>query len=186
MDSWLPTGATVWGIFPRLLGLVLGVSFASLLGQVVPIAGPDGVMPARDLLAAVRRDFPAPRRYLHFPTLLWISSSAAALRGVCLLGLIAAASIVVGGPHVPFAFLICALLYLTLDRSVGLVFPWDCALFEAVWFATLLPAPEALPELTASAVPAPALAFAYRLLVLRILLGFGKFKFLGSTARDWG
>ncbi len=176
----------VWGLFSRLLGLVFLISFTSLSTQALAVAGERGVLPAGLLLAQVRRDFPGVARFIYFPTLLWLSHKNAMLRTLIGVGLVASLAIIYGGPWTPVAFAACYAVYLSLDRCIGLVFPWDCVMFEAGLFAALLPATHLLPDVTAVAAPAPALAWFYRLLLCRVLLGFGKFKFVGSTKEDWG
>jgi Lipase maturation factor len=169
-----------------LLGVTLLISLVSLSGQVCAVAGETGVLPASLLLNCARRDYPTWRRFLYFPTLLWLSTKNGMLRGLVLSGIVAACAIIYGGPWAPWAFAWCYVVYLSLDRAIGLVFPWDSMIFEAILFATLLPATHALPDLDAVSTPAPALAWMYRLLVFRVLLGFGKFKFVGSTKDDHG
>jgi hypothetical protein len=78
----------------------------------------------------------------------------------------------------------CYLLYLSLDRVALLMYPWDCVLFDAGFFALFLPKLLLLPDLAAVSAPLPAIAWVYRLLLFRVMLGFGKFKFVGSTSRD--
>ena len=101
-----------------------------------------------------------------------------------LIGFTAAALVIYGGPYSSWALVVCYVCYLSLDLAVGLIFPWDCLLFEATVLALFLPATLPLPELAAVAAPAPALAWAYRLLLFRLMFGFGKQKFLGSTGKD--
>jgi hypothetical protein len=173
-------------VFSRLLGLVFLVSFTSLSTQVLSVSGEHGVLPAGLLLSRVRRDFPGLARFIYFPTLLWLHPKDGTLRALIAAGLCASAYIVYGGPLTPYAFGVCYLVYLSLDRCIGLVFPWDCVLFEAGLFGVLLPATLALPDLAAVSAPAPAVCWFYRLLACRVLLGFGKFKFVGSTKEDWG
>lgn len=175
----------VWGVFSRLLGLTFLISFLSLYNQVLSIAGESGVLPARLLLNRAREDFPSWKRFVYFPTLLWISPGNKMLRSLNVLGVLAAAYIVVGGPFTWLAFACCYVVYVSFDRAIGFAFPWDCVLFEAGLFGIFLPPTHLLPELTALAAPAPALCWMYRLLVARVLLGFGKFKFIGSTKDDW-
>jgi len=180
-----PDPLLVWGLLSRGVGLVFLISFLSLLGQVVPTAGRNGVMPIANLLSRIRRDFPGAARLLYFPTPLWLSASDTALRSMVVLGIVASAAAVFGGAHAPVALGLCYLVYVGLDRAMGLVFPWDCMLFEAGFLAMLLPATLPLPELAATEAPLPAITWAYRILVLRVLLGFGKFKFIGATKDDW-
>ena len=174
----------VWGIFPRLLGLVFLISFCSLLFQVVPIAGKHGLLPIGPRLRKMRDSFSAWRCWLHFPSLFWIDHSDRTLRGVVWLGLGGALCMIYGGPLGFFGILACYVAYISLDKSIGLVFPWDSMLFELGFLSLFLPRWSALPELAATTTPAPLLVWAYRLLVFRVLFGFGKVKFAEATKED--
>lgn len=176
----------MWGLVGRGIAAVYAIAFASLTFQVLPIAGREGVAPVAELMAAIRRDFTAPRRWLYFPGLLWASAGDRWLRALPWLGLLAALTIVVGGPHTPVMFAACWALYLSLDRALVLVYPWDSLLLEAGFWAMFLPALATAPELGAVAAPLPALAWVFRLLLFRVMFGFGKQKFLGTTRADAG
>ena len=172
------------GLFIRSLGLIFLISFLSLSVQIVRGAGADGGMPIAKRLKQVRKDFPGPRRFLYFPTLLWISSSDWMLRLLTVAGLIASVAVMYGGEHSFWALLACYVCYLSLDMAIGLIFPWDCMLFEATLLALFLPPTEELPSLEATEAPAPILSWAYRLLIFRLMFGFGKQKFMGATLKD--
>jgi hypothetical protein len=185
MDSLLAVKPElVWGLFTRGLGVVFLISFTSLSVQVVKNAGREGGLPIAFRLAGVRRDFPTIRRFFYFPTLLWLSDSDAMLQALTFTGLAGACTVVYGGQYSFVGILVCYLSYLSLDMAVGLIFPWDCLLFESTVLALFLPATRALPALEAVSAPAPALAWAYRLLLFRVMFGFGKQKFIGSTSKD--
>lgn len=175
--------ALVWGLFSRALGLVFVVVFVSLAPQVRPIAGRRGLTPAAELFAAMRRDFAAPRRWLAAPSLLWLSPSDAMLVALPWLGALAGVAVMVGGPQAPWALLACWALLLSLDRAMTLVYPWDSLLLEAGFWAVFLPA-TVWGGWSATAAPAPELAWLFRLLVFRVIFGFGKQKFLGSKRSD--
>lgn len=176
----------VWGLVARGVALVYFISFASLTHQVLPAAGSGGYYRLDGRLAAIRRDFPSWRRFFYFPTLSWIRSGDFTLAAFPWLGLVASGAVLAGGPQTPWAFVACYALYLSIDRALVLIFPWDSMLFEAGFFAMFLPALRTLPALSAVGAPIPALAWVYRLLLFRVLLGFGKFKFVGSTSDDVG
>ena len=89
-------------------------------------------------------------------------------------------------PHRRWALAVCWLCYLSLDLAIELVYPWDCLLFEAGLLALLLPVVDPLPALTATAQPLPVVVLAYQVLLVRVLWGFGKFKFMGMTRKDSG
>lgn len=184
MNVTLLDSLTVWGLFYRGLGLVHLISFASLFGQVIAYAGEHGAWPVRRTLARIERDFPGLRRVLYFPTLLWLGSSDRVLRGLALVGALAGAAVLVGGSHAPFALLACYACQLSLDIAMAVIFPWDCLLFECTLLGLFLPVTRALPDVAIAALPPPALAWAYHLLLFRVMFGFGKQKFVGSRWRD--
>jgi hypothetical protein len=181
--SWMDP-ELVWGVFTRLIGVVYFIAFASLWGEITTLVGQRGILPVGVRLAAIRRDFSVPGRYLRFPTLLWFGHSDAALRGLLATGMLAALVVIFGGSASFVALLVAYVAFLSLNVPFAMSLPWECALYEAGIFALFLPATLPLPELVASAAPAPALAWAYRLLLFRIVFGFGKFKFIGSSRRD--
>src|SRR5262249_40768568 len=180
------TPLLVWGLFPRLLGLVYLIAFASLSAQVVPLAGADGVTPVKPMLRKIRSDYPLWRCLLGFPTLLWLRSDDWCLRGLTVLGTAGAAWTICGGPWSNLGLLICWACYLSLHPALGLAYPWDCLLLEAGFVALFLPAPNLLPDWRASDLPLPAVAWAFRWLVFRMVLGFGKLKFRGVNRKELG
>jgi hypothetical protein len=180
----LPEPTLIWGLFTRGIGLVFLISFVSLSGQVVFAAGRNGVLPAYRRFAKIEQDFPTWRRFYYFPTLLWINRSDAVLRALPLVGIAGALMMIYGGAFSFWGILTCYVCYLSLDPVMSLIFPWDCVLFECAVLALFLPATHALPNLDAVAAPAPALAWAYRLRLFRVMLGFGKQKFIGSRKKD--
>src|SRR5262249_12859330 len=150
------------------------------------IAGSRGISPVGLMLTQIRRDLPLHRRLLHFPTLLWISSSDRALQTIVLVGCAGSILAVFGGPAGYLGLCVCWISYLSLDSEIQFVYPWDCLLFEAGFLALLLPGVEPLPGLAATGLPAPILVLAFQVLLVRLLWGFGKFKFAGMTRHDFG
>jgi hypothetical protein len=175
----------IWGVFVRLLGLVYLVAFASLSREVLAWAGSRGVTPVREVLARAAADYPGARRFAWFPTLLWIDARDATLRGLLLAGVGAALAVVFGGPWSPAALAVCWAVYLSFDVAFELQYPWECVLLEAGALAVFLPALRSLPALAATSEAFPVVAWAYRLLLFRIVLGFGKFKFRLGERMDW-
>jgi len=181
-----PSPSVIAGLLSRGLGVALLIFFASLYPQLVPMAGRRGLLPIHDALRATERDFPSAKRFLYFPTLLWISASDRALRAIGALGIGAALAICVGGPATPWMFAVCWIALLSLDRAMTLVYPWDSGLFEAAFWGMFLPATSVAAGLAAASGCHPAVLWAYRLLTFRIMLGFGKHKFVGTTPQDSG
>ncbi|HEY2732534.1 MAG TPA: hypothetical protein VGI70_01045, partial [Polyangiales bacterium] len=163
MSSWSFDPLLVWGLFPRGLGLIFLITFLSLSGQVVWGAGrAAGLASISRRLDKMRDDFPTWKRFLCFPTLLWLNDSDLTLRVLTWIGIACACLTIYGGPLGPWALFGCYVCYLALDTPMGLIFPWDCMLFESTLLGLFLPATRALPHLDALASPAPALCWAYR------------------------
>ena len=185
MDAFLsPDPRLVWGLYQRGLALILLISFTSIAFQIVPAVGDRSIVPIRQRFERLRKDFPTWKRFLYFPTLLWLSQRNGFLRSIPIIGILAALAVIYGGPHSIAALAICYVCYLSLDIAMALVLPWDTLLFEATVLSLLLPTTEPLPSLAATEAPAPILTWAFRLLVFRVMFGFGKQKFLGSRKQD--
>lgn len=173
----------IWGLIPRFVGVLYVIAFAGLFPQLPALIGESGLGPMAPRLAAAKRDFPGLRRFHAFPTLLWLGCGNRALRVIPCLGIAAGALCVYGGPFAIVGHVLAWALWLSLEPAM-LIFPWDTMLQEAGFLALFLPATQPLPSLTASTLPYPAVAFVFRFFVLRLMLGFGKVKFVGSKRED--
>jgi lipase maturation factor 1 len=80
-------------IFLRCIGLIYFSAFYALIFQIRGLIGPDGVLPAREYLEAVARQFPS-SRYWFSPTLLWLSNSNHMLAAICWIGILASVLLV--------------------------------------------------------------------------------------------
>ncbi|HYL86749.1 MAG TPA: lipase maturation factor family protein [Candidatus Angelobacter sp.] len=80
-------------LFLRALGLIYYSAFFSLVFQVKGLIGPHGILPAGQYLQAVAEQF-GRTGYWYAPTLLWFSSSAHVLTGICWAGMIASVLLV--------------------------------------------------------------------------------------------
>ncbi len=177
------TPELVWGLMPRLLGVLYVASFWSLARQVVPLVGRCGIAPLGQRFDKLARDFPGIGRFFNWPTVFWFNRSDAFLRVVPLIGILCGLVAVFGGESAWWALLICWILYLSLNVC-NLWFPWDTMLLEAGFLALFLPPVHALPDLTAAELPLPTVAFLFRWLVIRLMWGFAKLKFLGTKKGD--
>lgn len=173
----------VWGLVPRFMGVIYVVAFASISGQVSGLVGSRGIAPIAQQLAAARTHMSAPGRYLEMPTLFWLNDSDAFVRALPLLGMASGFVAIYGGPAGFWALSFCWIAYLSLD-GCSLWYPWDTLLFEAGFLALFLPSVSALPELAAVAPPLPVVAFMWRLLIVRLMWGFAKLKFIGTKKGD--
>jgi hypothetical protein len=173
----------IWGLIPRFVGVLFVLGFGALIPQLDAVIGSRGLAPIAPRLRAAKRDFPGARRFFQFPTLLWIDASDGFIRAIPYIGTTLGLVAIYGGPVQPYALALAWMLWLSLEPA-ALIFPWDTMLQEVGFFSLFLPTSEPLPSLSASALPYPAVAFVYRFFVLRLMLGFGKIKFIGSKRDD--
>lgn len=189
MNSWLAllrAGAPpelVWGLVPRIVGCLYVLAFSSLSVQILGLVGTRGISPAREQLGAMAQHFPGWRRFVRLPTLLWLRPTDGMLRTLPWVGVAAGLWLIYGGPGSRLALLACFLIYLSLDVA-ALIFPWDCLLFEVGVLTLFLPETLPLPALETSALPLPIAAFAIRFLLIRVMWGFAKLKFIGTKPGD--
>lgn len=176
----------IWGLFFRGLGLMYFIALVQLWHQALPMAGSRGINPVTAKLAQIKRDYPGIRKWILFPTLLWLGASDKNIRGLIVVGCITSLWAIYGGPYAGVALGISWGIYLSLDIAIGLSYPWDCILLEAGFLSFFLPAVHALPAISAVEDPYETVAWAYRLLLFRLMFGFGKFKFSKINLRDDG
>src|SRR5256886_5511862 len=121
---------TRW-VFLRALGVIYLIAFLSLWPQLRGLIGPQGILPAQDLLAAARRQLGGERFHL-VPTLFWIDAGPTALHLACALGVVCSVLLILNVAPLPNLVFLWV-LYLSL-AAVGrefLAFPWDVLLLEA-------------------------------------------------------
>jgi predicted DCC family thiol-disulfide oxidoreductase YuxK len=129
--------AASW-LFLRLLGLIYFIAFLSLGVQSKGLIGSHGILPVGDFLHAVREYYGA-ARFWNVPTVLWFSSSDAALRAVWVGGACLSALLFLGIEWRALRFALFA-LYLSLDVAgqVFMTYQWDALLLEAGFLAIFL------------------------------------------------
>ena len=183
-----------WGLLARGLGVVYCISHLSISVQILGLCGSAGIQPFSSLLKQIRHDFPSPwSRMWHFPSLFWlVGASDFCLLVVPLAGVACGVAVVLGLFDTRLAFLGCLATLRSLDLPIGLLYPWDSFLFEAGTLAVLLPPVPSLFDgghaagitLTSASLSAPLhpwVAASFRWLLCRLLLGFGKKKFVGTS-----
>jgi hypothetical protein len=173
----------VWGLFPRFVGLLYVVAFGAFAVQMEMALSSRGTVPIAARLARIRRDYPGLRRFVEYPTLLWLNSSDAFLHALPWAGVLCGACALYGGPLGYTALLLGWVLWLSCEPA-GAIFPWDTLLQEVGFLVLFLPVTNPLPIAKTSALPLPSVTFACRWLVLRLMLGFGKVKFIHATSSD--
>lgn len=173
----------VWGLIPRFVGFLYVVAFLALAPQVSLTLCTSGIIPLAVKLDRIRNDFPGIRRFFDYPSVMWLGASDRALHAWPWVGVACGLLAIYGGPLGYVGLLLGWMIWLSFEPA-GLIFPWDTMLQEVGFLVLFVPMALALPDVHASAVPLPAVAFMFRWLVLRLMLGFGKLKFIGTKKED--
>lgn len=174
----------VWGLIPRVLGLIYVLAFGCLIPQHDVMAGSHGLASIDALRRRLDRDFPGPAKFFGVPSTLWLADSDTAQRAMAVVGTLCGVVAMYGGPWSFYALLVAWIFWLSLEPR-GLVFPWDTMLEEIGFLALFLPSVAALPTLEATALPLPSVAFMVRWLLLRLMLGFAKEKFFNTGKKEF-
>jgi len=175
----------VWGVFTRAYGIMLVIIFGVFLPQVGPWAGSRGASPIRDIFRRAIKDLPSTwHAFLNAPSVFWVNSSDLMLHLVPTVGALAGAHVaIIGGPASPAMLFVAWVCLLSMDVPMGLTFPWDTLALEATFLTMWLP-PLRGDSIAAAALPHPLVSFLLRMLLWRLMIGFGKLKFIGTTPRD--
>jgi hypothetical protein len=166
----------------RLFGVTALIAVGSFWWQAMGLSGSGGIVPLAQEVEALRH---AGVGFFRAPTLLWLSSSDAAIHAVCALAFAAALAVTVGlAPRIALGVLWFAWLSLCGVASPWLGFQWDVLLLESA-FTLLWWAPPGLrPRLTTEPEPSPAFTFLCAWLACRMTLASGVVK-LASGDPSW-
>ena len=128
----------VSALFIKLLAVVYFIAFASLSGQIIALAGQDGILPLTDLLEQATNEL-GWKRFLAFPTVFWINAGDTALTAATWLGC-AFSVLVFLNYRTRFSLAMLYLLYLSLFYAgqIFMNFQWDYLLIEAGFLAIFL------------------------------------------------
>lgn len=161
-------------LFLKGLALVYVAAFLSLAAQIEGLAGPDGILPLRRLLDNLfaEQGYAA---LLQVPTLFWLDSSGATLRGAALAGAVLALLLLPDWRGQRLILVLLFVLYLSLYHAgqIFMNFQWDYLLLESGFLAIFL-----------ADAPTRLVIFLYHWLLfrLRFLSGLSK---LASGDPSW-
>src|ERR1035437_2802723 len=168
----------------RALAAIYFSAFYSLLYQIKGLIGPQGVLPARQYLAAIARAV-GTARYWYAPSLFWLSGSSQILMAITWLGVIA--SIVAFLNLWPrLSFFVCFVCFLSFVSASSTFsnYQSDGMLLEAGFLALFFAPRGALPGLGESDPPSRASLFLLQWEWFRIYFESGMVKLL-SGDQQW-
>ena len=171
-------------IFLRALALIYFSAFYSLLFQIKGLIGPQGILSARQFLAAVARSLGA-KGYWYAPSLFWFSTSSHMLMAVMWIGL--AASVVAFFNLWPrLCFFICFVCFLSFVTTSGVFsgYQSDGMLLEAGFLALFFVPGGLRPGWGASSLPSRASMFLLQWEWFRIYFESGLVKLLSGDP-EW-
>jgi lipase maturation factor 1 len=172
---------TRW-LFLRLIGVVYLVAFLSLGVQIMGLVGSRGILPAGDLVEAIRNVY-GWAGFRIAPTLTWWNASDAFLKFLADGGAVLAVLVILGIATGPVLVLLWV-FYLSLV-TVGrdfLSFQWDILLLEAGFLAILFASwrPLEAPWKRGASRPSPTVLWLGRWLLFRLVFLSGAVKLLSG------
>ena len=147
-------------IFLRALALVYFSAFYSLLFQIDGLIGPQGILSAKEYLAAIAGSLPGLNRFWFAPSLFWFSASSQMLMAMTWLGLLAAVCAFLNlWPRLSlFVCFVCFLSFVSFSSDFS-SYQSDGMLLEAGFISLFLAPPGLLPGWAANHPPIRASYF---------------------------
>ena len=169
-------------IFARITGLAYLCAFLSLLPQIPGLLGPNGILPAENLLTRVTEFIGPDFAPLSLPTLTWFfGSSDLSLRLIALLGIAGALALTAGLLRPLSAILpwLCWLSFVNIGQDF-LSFQWDTLLLEVGFLLIFLEKPGLRPRPPGLDIPPLLIRLALTFLLARLIFSSGIVKILSG------
>jgi len=169
-------------IFARITGLTYLCAFLSLLPQIPGLLGPNGILPAENLLTRVTEFIGPDFAPLSLPTLTWFfGSSDLSIRLIALLGIAGALALTAGLLRPLSAILpwLCWLSFVNIGQDF-LSFQWDTLLLEVGFLLIFLEKPGLRPRPPGLDIPPLLIRFALTFLLFRFMFSSGIVKILSG------
>lgn len=117
-------------LFPKLLGFIYFFAFGAFFFQITGLIGKNGILPLGLYLKEIKESYPK-NCYFLLPSVFWINSSDASLKGVVVTGTIASVLLMIGISP-PILLLLLYILYLSIVSGGQdfLSFGWEGFLLE--------------------------------------------------------
>lgn len=150
----------------RGLGFIYLIAFLSLVSQVIPLFGEQGIVPLSDSIPFFSKQ--VQHKWLYLPSLFWFGVSDELLKGAVWLGVILSLVMIAGKRFSWIGTLGVWLLYVSFVNlgAPFMSFQWDVLLVEAGFLALLVDV----------GVAPTVIVWAFRLLVFRVMFASGLVK----------
>ena len=169
-------------LLARITGMSYFFAFLSLLPQIPGLIGPNGILPANDLLFRATKVLSPETALWALPSLGWIfGTSDFALHLIALLGIVGSLLLLTGFLRPIGAILswICWLSFVNIGQDF-LSFQWDTLLLEVGFLVIFLEKPSILPRSPGLDVPPLLIRFALTFLLFRLMFSSGIVKILSG------
>jgi len=166
----------------RLTGLSYFFAFLSLYFQIPGLIGPNGILPARDLLFRANQVLSPETALWALPSLGWIfGASNFALHLIALLGIVGSLLLLTGFLRPIGAILswICWLSFVNIGQDF-LSFQWDTLLLEVGFLVLFVEKPGLRPRPPGLDIPPLLIRFALTFLLFRLMFSSGIVKILSG------
>lgn len=165
----------------RLLGFIFVIAFISLITQLGPLIGKEGLLPADKYLLHLSGAFKDPvSRWTHLPTLFWFNCTDSFLYAMAFAGLGLSLLLFVGLAN-GISLALLWIIYMSF-MHVGQIFygyGWEIMLLEACFLAFFL-VPLIDPRPLSPCAPSKAILWFYRWMAFRVMFGAGLIKLRGD------
>ena len=169
-------------LLARITGMSYFFAFLSLLPQIPGLIGPNGILPANDLLFRATKVLSPETALWALPSLGWIfSTSNFALHLIALLGIVGSLLLLTGFLRPIGAILswICWLSFVNIGQDF-LSFQWDTLLLEVGFLVIFLEKPGLRPRPPGLDIPPLLIRFALTFLLFRLMFSSGIVKILSG------
>ena len=169
-------------LLARITGMSYFFAFLSLLSQIPGLIGPNGILPANDLLFRATKVLSPESALWALPSLGWIfSTSNFALHLIALLGIVGSLLLLTGFLRPIGAILswICWLSFVNIGQDF-LSFQWDTLLLEVGFLVIFLEKPGLRPRPPGLNIPPLLIRFALTFLLFRLMFSSGIVKILSG------
>ena len=146
------------------------IALANLWIDYPLLSGPSGLLPNDRWMQSIKAEFSPWNSFLFFPSFFLLISDYSILIYTGILAALAGIIFLNNGLVPRICCGVCYLVLLSFSQSQGVLlwFPWDCLLLELLFLTAIVPEKQ----------------WPFRFLLFRVMFGFGKHKFFGSSVED--